>query len=165
MDLSGDDNNIDFYVLFWVVLLEWNLKWFFFVDFLFENKLFWIYFFSCSGKTNLTLQFSFEILNLQVDWPFSFKVTIFFVHGCRVSASTPKAICLLGENIIMILMWNIAITTYLPNPIYFEIQGFFSCSPLSLKNFDVWEKDCCKMPNFDIAVSLCTTSTFTPVAR
>lgn len=39
--------------------------------------------------------------------------------------SAPRAICLPGENIIMILMWNIAITTYLPNPIYFKIQGLF----------------------------------------
>lgn len=31
-------------------------------------------------------------------------------------------------------MWNIAITTYLPNPIYFKIQGIFFHSSLFLKS-------------------------------
>lgn len=48
-----------------------------------------------------------------------------------VSLSSPRAICLPGENIVMILMWNIAITTYLPNLIYSEVRGRFPPFTLS----------------------------------
>ena len=45
----------------------------------------------------------------------------------------------------MILMWNIAITTYLPNLIYFKTQGlfpfiFFYKVPQSIFNALCWEK-------------------------